>query len=61
MRMVAARIEGYRRFESTSTLDLTPRVVAIVGPNEAGKSSLLDALENLTTRGSLEFYERDFS
>ena len=61
MRMVAARIEGYRRFESTSTLDLTPRVVAIVGPNEAGKSSLLDALENLTTRGSLEFDERDFS
>ena len=61
MRMVAARIEGYRRFESTSTLDLTPRVVARVGPNEAGKSSLLDALENLTTRGSLEFDERDFS
>lgn len=59
--MVAARIEGYRRFEATSTLDLTPRVVAIVGPNEAGKSSLLDALENLTTRGSLEFDERDFT
>lgn len=61
MRMVAARIKGYRRFEDASTLDLTPRVVAIVGPNEAGKSSLLDALEQLTTRGKREFKERDFS
>lgn len=46
--MVAFRLEGYRRFEAQSTLDLTPRVVAIVGPNEAGKTSLLDALEKLT-------------
>ena len=46
--MVAFRLEGYRRFGAQSTLDLTPRVVAIVGPNEAGKTSLLDALEKLT-------------
>jgi AAA domain, putative AbiEii toxin, Type IV TA system/AAA domain len=61
MRMVAARLHGFRRFEAETTLDLTPRVVAIVGPNEAGKSSLLDGLEQLTTRGTIEFDARDFS
>lgn len=45
--MVALRLQGYRRFERETTLDLTPRVVAVVGPNEAGKSSLLDAMENV--------------
>lgn len=48
MRLVAARLRHYRRFEEVSTLDLTPRVIAVVGPNEAGKSTLLDALENVT-------------
>lgn len=47
MRMVALRLNGYRRFEDETTLDLTPRVISLVGPNEAGKSSLLDALENI--------------
>lgn len=46
--MVAFRLKGYRRFAGRNTLDLTPRVVAIVGPNEAGKTSLLNALEKLT-------------
>jgi predicted ATP-dependent endonuclease of OLD family len=45
--MVALRLSGYRRFERETTLDLTPRVVAIVGPNEAGKSSVLNALGRL--------------
>ena len=45
MRMVAFRLRRYRRFEEEVTLDLTPRVVAVVGPNEAGKTSLLNALE----------------
>ncbi len=57
MRMVAFRIAGYRRFEVESTLDLTPRVVAVVGPNEAGKSSLLAALEKLTSFGIDEGFE----
>jgi hypothetical protein len=46
--MVAVRLQHYRRFERESTLDLTPRVVALIGPNEAGKSTVLDALENVT-------------
>lgn len=51
MRLVAFRMNRFRRFEETTTLDLTPRVVAIVGPNEAGKSSVLDGLEIATGAG----------
>jgi AAA ATPase domain/AAA domain len=54
--MVALRLSGYRRFESETTLDLTPRVISVVGPNEAGKSSLLDALEKVGDPN----LERDF-
>ena len=62
MRMVAFRLEGYRRFEAQSTLDLTPRVVAIVGPNEAGKTSLLDAMEKLTDPSpELSFKSAEFT
>lgn len=62
MRLVSVRIAGYKRFEKETTLDLTPRVVAIVGPNEVGKSSLLDVLEVLTDEEvNREFAERDFS
>jgi predicted ATP-dependent endonuclease of OLD family len=60
--MVAFRVSGFRRFEAESTLDLTPRVVAVVGPNEAGKSSLLDALEKLTDPTNvLEFSAAELS
>jgi hypothetical protein len=59
--MVGFRLHGYRRFETQETLDLTPRVVALVGPNEAGKSSLLMALEQLTDPGDIEFANSDFT
>lgn len=56
------RLRGYRRFERETTLDLTPRVVAIVGPNEAGKSSLLDAMENIGDPSSgREFLAGEFT
>jgi predicted ATP-dependent endonuclease of OLD family len=62
MKMVALRVSGYRRFEEESTLDLTPRVVALVGPNEAGKSSLLDAMENITDPAPVrEFRAAEFT
>jgi len=61
MRLVALRLQGYRRFEAQSTLDLTPRVVALVGPNEAGKSTILRALEHVTANGNKEFTLSDLS
>jgi len=44
MRLLKFTIGGYRRFEEQTAINLEDRLVAIVGPNEAGKSSLLAAL-----------------
>ena len=44
MRLYQMRLSGYRRFVE-ATINLDAKMVAVLGPNESGKSSLLDALE----------------
>lgn len=43
MRLYSITLKGYKRF-ADAWMNLDGKVVAIVGPNEAGKSSILDAL-----------------
>lgn len=38
-------VRNYKRFSETTTMDLSSRITFIVGKNNAGKSSLLDAVE----------------
>jgi energy-coupling factor transporter ATP-binding protein EcfA2 len=47
MRLVSAYCKGYRRFYEQAEMNLDPRLVCIVGPNAAGKSSFLKALTHL--------------
>lgn len=47
MRLIAFSLEGYRRFVAKTSVKLHGDLVAFVGPNEAGKSSLLRALAHL--------------
>lgn len=47
MRLLKVKLEGIRRFEKTDALLVADRLVAIVGPNEAGKTSLLRALDQV--------------
>ena len=58
MKLVTLQINRYRRFEAAK-INLDAPVVALVGPNEAGKSSLLQALVNIGQ--SLHFGNHDFT
>lgn len=44
MKLVELRLENYKRFEDLTRIDLVPKVLALIGPNEAGKSSIFTAL-----------------
>lgn len=50
MRLIRLRVTNFRRFGGQHSLDLDERIIALVGPNEAGKSSILAALDLLGRR-----------
>lgn len=47
MELARIEIQGFRRFQRKSVLRISGKVTALVGPNEAGKSSLLEAVSLL--------------
>ena len=49
MNLVWFEVEGYKRFFNKSKINLDGKLVAIVGPNEAGKTSLLRCLHHIST------------
>ncbi len=53
MRLTKIEIQGYARFEAPSELRIASKVTAVVGPNEAGKSSLLKAIHHLSTEDDI--------
>jgi predicted ATPase len=54
MRLLKFTLSGFRRFEKEATINVEDKLVAIVGRNEAGKSSLLDALELINASSPFE-------
>ncbi len=58
MLLTAAGCSGYKRFKDASEMDLRSRLVCVVGPNAAGKSSFLDALVHLGNDHDFEARER---
>lgn len=50
VRLIKLRLQRFRRFAESQTLDLNEDLIALVGPNEAGKSSILDAIDLLGSR-----------
>ena len=47
MKLFKVDLHGYKRFQQESSMKVDGKLVAIVGPNESGKSSFLQALEHL--------------
>lgn len=58
MQLVKLTVKGFRRFRDAEA-QLHGRLIALVGPNEAGKSSLLDALRHLNEANA--FDQREIS
>lgn len=57
MELIGATISGYRRFDDEVRIELGPRLVCVVGPNAAGKSSFLDALCHLNDESEFSVSE----
>src|SRR5712692_8589805 len=45
MHLIKLKITDFRRFAGEQSLDLNEDLIALVGPNEAGKSSILNAID----------------
>lgn len=60
MRLIKVGVSGYRRIRSRQEMDVDGKLIAIVGPNEAGKTSLLKALAS-HLNGSSTFQSREFT
>lgn len=54
MKLIAFSAERYRRFVNKTSVKLHGSIIAFVGPNEAGKSSLLKALTHLNNTRAWE-------
>lgn len=48
MRLVAARVQNYRSVLDTGWFDIDPKTI-LVGPNEAGKTAVLEALQRINS------------
>lgn len=47
MKLISVALHGYKRFEQRSSMNVDGKLVAVVGPNESGKSSFLESLMHL--------------
>lgn len=57
MRLVSAHVQGYGRI-ADSKINLDAKVIAIVGPNEAGKTTLLKALAHVDAATAIPTFQR---
>ena len=57
MRLKKARVRKYRSIRDSGWFDIEPAKTIMVGPNESGKTALLEALQKINPPGEI----RNFS
>jgi recombinational DNA repair ATPase RecF len=55
MRLSKARVQNYRSVDDSGYFDIESLKTILVGPNEAGKTALLQALQKLSPSDSARF------
>src|SRR5207237_1989653 len=62
MRLRKARVKKYRSIRDTGLFDIESGKTILVGPNEAGKSALLEALQRINPPGGMRNFDalRDY-
>lgn len=60
MRLIKVGLQSYKRFREPHEMDVDSKLIAIVGPNEAGKTSLLQALSR-HLNGDRQFTQRELT
>jgi hypothetical protein len=50
MKLLKLKFTNFRRFVEPSTILINDRLIALIGPNEAGKSTILDGIQKLGTQ-----------
>lgn len=62
MRLIKARVQGYRSILDSGYFDVENGKTILVGPNEAGKTALLQALQKLNPPAGVELFDplRDY-
>ena len=62
MRLKKARIQKYRSIRDTGHFEIEPGKTILVGPNEAGKTALLEALQRINPPGGIRNFDalRDY-
>lgn len=58
MEIVSLTLQGFKRFEIETTVNLAGNVIALIGPNEAGKSTILEALRDFASDEPLDIAKR---
>ena len=62
MRLVRARVQNYRSVRDTGEFDIELEKTIMVGPNEAGKTAVLQAIQQLNRPSDVEPFDalRDY-
>jgi energy-coupling factor transporter ATP-binding protein EcfA2 len=58
MRLVKLSLAGYKRFSEKTSVNLDGKLIALVGPNEAGKTTILQALARMFDTSPISQRER---